>query len=103
MPCRSDIARVDRQNDTVIGSGIRKAQSTIGTEHLHALKTCRGEMDACALYNVFVDVDGDNMSRFTYDVCHQCCVIARPRANFQHMLPLMQVQLFQHDRHNRRL
>ncbi len=58
-------------------------------------------MYACALYNVFVDVDGDDMARFAYNIRHQCCVITCSRANFQHMLSLMQIELFQHNRHNR--
>jgi hypothetical protein len=91
------------RDDMVVGGQRDMAQAAIGADHLHLLVAGRGKMHPCRCDNVLVNIDGHHLPLCTHDVREQGSIVPRAGANLQNTLPRLEIELFQHEGHDRGL
>src|SRR5258707_362543 len=100
MPRGSDIANRGSEDYAIIGCALDPAQSAISADYPHILSTHRLDMSTRLLYNFVIKINRHYLPLLAHQLPYQCRVIASARTNFQHPLAGLQVQQFQHQRHN---
>ena len=102
-PGRGDDGAGGGQDDPVIGRAGGPAKAAVAVRYLGVRDPGGAQVRAGIFHQVRLDIHGGHRAGGADQHRHQRGVVARARADLQHAHARTQVELFEHDRHHRRL
>jgi len=102
-PRRRNIPGARGEHDAIERRPFGISIAAIGTAHVDAIEPRGGEMLPRCNHHVLVDIDGDDLSGLADEMRDERGVIAGAGTNLEDALARLQRELFEHDRHDRRL